>query len=75
MRDITIPESLALELMAFGTDLCFTNVRGGYLRRNCFRSEYWLRAVRKAGIPGLRVHDCADVRVMPTWRPGPWQEG
>jgi len=56
-RDITIPESLALDLVAFGGELCFVNARGGYLRRNCFRSEYWLRAVRKAGIPGLRVHD------------------
>ena len=43
--------------MSFGGALCFVNARGGYLRRNCFRSEYWLRAVRKAGIPGLRVHD------------------
>ena len=43
--------------MAFGANLCFLNARGGFLRRNCFRSEYWLRAVRKAGIPGLRVHD------------------
>ncbi len=56
-RDITIPEALALDLMAFGAELCFVNARGGFLRRNCFRSEYWLRAVRKAGIPGLRVHD------------------
>jgi integrase len=56
-RDITIPQSLALDLMAFGAELSFLNARGGFLRRNCFRSEYWLRAVRKAGIPGLRVHD------------------
>jgi integrase len=56
-RDITIHEDLALDLMAYGAELCFTNARGDYLRRNCFRSEYWLRARRKAGIPDLRVHD------------------
>lgn len=56
-RDITIPESLALDLMAFGANLCFLNARGGFLRRNCFRSEYWLRAVKKAGLQGFRVHD------------------
>ena len=56
-RDITIPEALALDLLAFGAGLCFTNARGDYLRRNCFRSEYWLRAITRADIPGLRVHD------------------
>jgi integrase len=56
-RDITIPESLAHDLMAFGAELCFLNARRGFLRRNSFRSEYWLRAVRKGGIPGFRVHD------------------
>ncbi|MGH3265392.1 MAG: tyrosine-type recombinase/integrase [Trebonia sp.] len=43
--------------MAFGAELCFLNARGGYLRRNAFRSGFWLRAVEEAGIPGLRVHD------------------
>lgn len=56
-RDITIPEGLALDLMTFGANLCFLNARGGFLRRNCFRSEYWLRAITKAGVPGFRVHD------------------
>lgn len=56
-RDITIPESLALDLMGFGANLCFLNARGGFLRRNCFRSEYWLRAVKKVGLQGFRVHD------------------
>lgn len=56
-RDITVPESLALELMAYGSSLCFLNARGGYLRRNAFRSGFWLRAVEKAGLKGFRVHD------------------
>jgi integrase len=56
-RDIPIPEPLALELAAFGGELCFTNARGGYLRRSDFRSNFWKSAVTKAGIPGLRVHD------------------
>jgi integrase len=57
-RDITVPEALALDLMAFGPELCFTNARGGYLRRNAFRSGFWLPAIKKAGVPPLRVHDC-----------------
>lgn len=56
-RDITIPEALALDLMAFGPELCFTNAVGGYLRRNAFRKGFWLPAIRKARMPGLRVHD------------------
>lgn len=56
-RDITIPEPLAREIMAYGPALCFLNARGGYLRRNAFRSGFWLRAVEKAGLKGLRVHD------------------
>jgi integrase len=56
-RDISIPPALAADLMAFGPDLCFTNARGGYLRRNAFRSGFWLPAIRRAGVPGLRVHD------------------
>ena len=57
-RDITISAALAADLMAFGPELCFTNARGGYLRRNAFRSGFWLPAIRKAGVPSLRVHDC-----------------
>jgi len=57
MREITIPETLALELMAFGGELCFTGPRGGYLKRSTFRSVYWLPAIEKAGVPGMRVHD------------------
>ena len=57
-RDITLPPVLAADLMASGPELCFTNSRGGFLRRNAFRSGFWLPAIRKAGIDGLRVHDC-----------------
>jgi integrase len=56
-RDITIPGPLALELMAYGGRLCFTNARGAYLRRSDFRSGFWKPACEKAGIPELRVHD------------------
>lgn len=71
-RDVSIPPALAADLMAYGTGLCFTNARGGYLRRNAFRSGFWLPAIRKAGVPGLRVHDarhshaswlCSDPRI------------
>jgi len=57
-RDITIPKTLAADLMAFGPELCFTNAKGDFLRRNAFRSGFWLPAIRKAGADGLRVHDC-----------------
>jgi integrase len=56
-RDITIPAPLAAELMAFGAALCFTNARGGYLRRSAFRAAFWIPATRKADVTGLRVHD------------------
>ena len=57
MRDITISEDLALELEGFGRELCFPGPRGGYLKRSTFRRVFWLPAIEKAGIPGLRVHD------------------
>jgi integrase len=71
-RDITIPEALALDLMAYGDTLCFANTKGGYLRRSDFRYFVWKPAVKKAGVPGLRIHDtrhshcswlCNDPRV------------
>jgi integrase len=56
-RDITIPEALARDLMAYGDTLCFANIKGGWLRRSDFRQHAWKPAVKAAGIPGLRVHD------------------
>jgi integrase len=57
VRDVTIPEDLALALMTSGDRLCFTAPQGGYLRRACFRQRAWMPAVAKAGVTGLRVHD------------------
>lgn len=56
-RDITIPPDLAKELMAFGDRLCFSNSKGGWLRRADFRRRHWKPAVKAVGLPGLRVHD------------------
>ncbi|HUN30394.1 MAG TPA: site-specific integrase [Trebonia sp.] len=56
-REISILRPLAQELMAFGTDLCFTGPRGGYLARCTFRRVFWLPAIERAGMPGMRVHD------------------
>jgi integrase len=57
VRDISVPEDIATELAAFGKELCFTGPRGGYLKRSTFRRVYWLPAIEKAGVPGMRVHD------------------
>ena len=57
MRDITVSEDLALDLMASGPELCFPGPRGGYLARSTFRRVFWLPAIKTAGIPGLRFHD------------------
>lgn len=61
-RDVTVPEGLALDLMAFGPELCFVNARGGFLRRNCFRSEYWLRAVRRPAFRACGSTTCGIPR-------------
>jgi integrase len=34
-----------------------TGPRGGYLKRSTFRRVFWLPAIEKAGMPGMRVHD------------------
>jgi integrase len=57
MRDITIPGDLARELTAFDRELCFPGPKCGYLKRSTFRRVFWLPAIEKAGIPGLRVND------------------
>jgi integrase len=66
MRDITVPADLARELAAFGRELCFLGPRGGYLKRSTFRRVFWLPAIEKAGIPGLRVHDMRHSAI--SWR-------
>jgi integrase len=57
VRAISVPGDLALELAEYGKDLCFTGPRGGCLKRSTFRGVYWLPAIEKAGVPGMRVHD------------------
>jgi hypothetical protein len=46
--------------------LVFTGAQGGPLRRSRFRARHWVPATRTAGLAGLRFHDYADLRVMPT---------
>ena len=57
MRAISVPADLALKLAEYGEDLCFAGPRGGYLARSTFRRVFWLPAIEKAGVPGMRVHD------------------
>jgi integrase len=57
VRAVSVPEHLAVELAASGRELCFTGPKGGYLKRSTFRRVYWLPAIEKAGVPGMRVHD------------------
>ncbi|MGH9038757.1 MAG: tyrosine-type recombinase/integrase [Acidimicrobiia bacterium] len=50
-----------------GTEgLVFPAPEGGYLRLENFRKRVWTPAVTAAGVAPLRVHDYADLRVMPT---------
>jgi integrase len=46
-------------------DLVFTAPDGGPVRLASWRSRFFKRAVDAAGVAPLRVHDYADVRVMP----------
>jgi integrase len=64
-RDITIPDSLAADLMAFGDKPCFVTTRGTWLRRSDFRQHAWQPAVKAAGIPMLRIHGTRDSHA--TW--------
>jgi integrase len=45
--------------------LVFPAPEGGYLHLENFRKRVWLPAVEQAGVAPLRVHDYADLRVMP----------
>ena len=44
-------------------DVMFVNTRGGLLRRGGFRTNYWLPALTKAGLEGVRVHDLRHTAV------------
>jgi hypothetical protein len=44
----------------------FTTPTGTPLRNSNFRRQIWYQAVEEAELPeGLRIHDYADLRVMP----------
>jgi integrase len=80
-RNVTLPgflrTLLAEQLSMVGADpdaLVFTAPEGGPLRAENFRGRVWMPALAAAGIPaGLRVHDYADGRVMPTSARNPLQ--
>jgi integrase len=65
IRTVTVPRSIMTELVAHmdrfaGDDsdaLVFTGKRGNPIRRSWFYKVYWLRAVKTAGLEGLRFHD------------------
>ncbi len=38
-------------------------MRGGYLEPNRFRARYWVPAVKKAGLEGLRIRDLRHTAV------------
>ena len=66
-------DSLAARIASMGLDrddLLFpsTQTKGPIpLSRNTFRTKYWLPALERAGIDfQVRVHDYADLWVMPT---------
>jgi integrase len=72
-RKVVLPEFLRALLdehlcgqVSGATDgLVFTGPDGGPLRYSNFRTRYWLPAVSDAGLAPLKIHDYADVRVMP----------
>jgi integrase len=65
VRTVTIPRSIMLEIVShmdrYTTDgddaLVFTGKRGTAIRRSWFYRVYWLPAVAKAELTGLRFHD------------------
>jgi integrase len=64
-RTITLPSVAAVALAEHLTEfaepgpegLVFPAPKGGYLRRSNFRRRWWVRAIRAAGVEGLRFHD------------------
>jgi len=75
-RSVAVPATVAVALEehlktyaeAGPEGLVFPAPTGGYLRLENFRKRVWQPAVRAAGVGPLRVHDYADLRVMPTER-------
>jgi hypothetical protein len=74
VRTVTLSAFLVREL-AFHLDrwaeagpggLVFPAPEGGPLRRSNFRRRVWVPATEAVGLDGLRFHDYADLRVMPT---------
>ena len=64
------------ETKAGPDDLVFGDEHGSFLRHSNFRNRVWIPAVAKGGLPeGLRIHDYADLRVMPTSRRSAWSAG
>jgi len=58
MRDVTINDDLARDLTSAvrSNGHIFTAARGGRLQRSNFR-RVWIKALGKAGVQGVRVHD------------------
>ena len=64
-RTITLPAVAAVALAEHLTEFAepgpegrvFPAPKGGYLRRSNFRRRWWVRAIRAAGVEGLRFHD------------------
>ena len=78
-RRITLPAFLA-ELLAAQLDeragpgpdgLVFPNRAGNPINPSSFNGNHWKPAKARAGVEGVRFHDYADLRVMPTSRRKP----
>jgi integrase len=67
-------EHIALTGVTGSTGLVFRSAEGDLLRGSNFRRRVWAPALAAAGLPPyLRIHDYADVRVMPTSARNPLQ--
>ncbi len=75
VRTVALPAVLVAELERHRTrygrtagpdDYVFLSDEGTPLQRSNFRQRVWLPAARTTGLAGLRFHDYADLRVMPT---------
>ena len=57
MAAVALAEHLAEFAEPGPEGLVFPAPKGGYLRRSNFRRRWWVRAIRAAGVDGLRFHD------------------